>query len=245
MSGIGLTGVRSPEQRPMTGTFLNVATVMVGGGLGLLVGGRLPARVRETVMMGIGLISVVLGVKMSLESSNTLVLLGATILGGLIGEIFDIQRWLDRMGAWFQQKLASDTSSGKFSEGFVTSSLIFCVGPMTIMGSIQDGLSGNYELLAVKATMDGFAALAFAAAFGAGVLLSGATVLLYQGAISLGASTLSGVMTEPMIQEMTAAGGLMVLGIGLVILEVARLRVANFLPALAVAPLLLRLTGTA
>ena len=228
----------------MTGTLLNVATVLVGGGLGLLVGGRLPERIRETLMMGIGLISIILGVKMSLETSNTLILLGSTILGGLIGEIVNLQKRLDGMGQWFQEKLnRRGEASGRFSEGFVTASLIFCVGPMTIMGSIQDGISGDIELLAVKSMMDGFASIAFAAALGAGVLLAGATVLVYQGGISLGASALSGVMTEAMVREMTAAGGLMILGIGLVILDVARPRVANFLPALVFAPILWRLFG--
>ena len=228
----------------MTGTLLNVATVLVGGSLGLLVGRRLPERVRETVMVGIGLISIVLGVKMSLETSNTLILLGSTILGGFIGEIVGIQKRLDGLGQWFQKKLnRNGEASSRFSEGFVTASLIFCVGPMTIMGSIQDGMSGDFELLAVKSAMDGFSSLAFAAAFGPGVLLAGATVLVYQGGISLGASALSGVMTEAMVHEMTAAGGLMILGIGLVILDVSRPRVASFLPALAIAPMLWWLFG--
>ena len=228
----------------MTGTFLNVATVLVGGSLGLLVGRRLPERVRETVMVGIGLISIILGVKMSLETSNTLILLGSTILGGFIGEIVGIQKRLDGLGQWFQKKLnRNGEASSRFSEGFVTASLIFCVGPMTITGSIQDGMSGDFELLAVKSAMDGFSSIAFAAAFGPGVLLAGATVLVYQGGISLGASALSGVMTEAMVHEMTAAGGLMILGIGLVILDVSRPRVASFLPALVIAPMLWWLFG--
>jgi uncharacterized membrane protein YqgA involved in biofilm formation len=228
----------------LTGTFLNVATVLVGGSLGLLVGRRLPERVRETVMVGIGLISIILGVKMSLETSNTLILLGSTILGGFIGEIVGIQKRLDGLGQWFQKKLnRNGEASSRFSEGFVTASLIFCVGPMTITGSIQDGMSGDFELLAVKSAMDGFSSIAFAAAFGPGVLLAGATVLVYQGGISLGASALSGVMTEAMVHEMTAAGGLMILGIGLVILDVSRPRVASFLPALVIAPMLWWLFG--
>jgi hypothetical protein len=223
----------------MTGTFLNVATVLVGGGLGLLVGARLPDRIRETVMMGIGLISILLGVKMALETANVLILLGSAILGGVIGEVANIQARLDGLGDRFQRTLPSADSGNRFSKGFVTASLVFCVGPMTIMGSIQDGLSGDYQLLAVKSMMDGFAAMAFAAAFGAGVLLSALTILLYQGSLSLSAAAFSSVMTEPMVHEMTAVGGLMMLGIGLVILEVAQPRVANFLPALVVAPFLL------
>lgn len=235
----------------MTGTFLNVATVLVGGSLGLLVGGRLPERVRETVMMGIGLISIILGVKMALETANVLILLGSSILGALLGEALDIQKRLDGLGEWFQRRFETrraaggdePSSGGRFSQGFVTASLVFCVGPMTLLGSIQDGLTGDYELLAVKSMMDGFASLAFSSVFGPGVLLSAATVLFYQGGISMGASLISGVMTEPMVAEMTAAGGLMMLGIGLVILNVAAVRVANFLPALVMAPLLLKLMG--
>jgi uncharacterized membrane protein YqgA involved in biofilm formation len=219
----------------MTGTFLNVGTVLLGSSVGLVLGGRLPERVRETVLMGLGLLTVVIGIQMALKTTNILILLGSTLLGGVVGEGLNIQGGLDRLGAALQARFPG-RGEGRFSEGFITASLVFCVGPMTVLGSIQDGLSGNYQLLAVKSTLDGFASLAFAAAFGPGVLFAALTVLFFQGGISLGAGSLQGVLTPPMVDEMTAAGGVMVLGIGLVILDVVQPRVANYLPALAIAP---------
>jgi len=223
----------------MTGTFLNMATVLVGGGLGLLLGKWIPERIRETVLKGLGLLTLVVGMQMALKTGNVLILMGSALVGGIIGEALSIQGRLDRLGAALQTRFSGGAES-RFSEGFVTASLVFCVGPMAIMGAIQDGLSGDYQLLAIKSMLDGFAALAFAAALGAGVLFSIATILLYQGGISLGAAHLEGVLTPPMIDEMTASGGLIVLGIGFVILDLMHPRVANFLPALAIAPLLVK-----
>lgn len=226
----------------MTGTFLNMATVVVGGGLGLLLGKRIPERIRETILKGLGLLTLVVGMQMALKTGNVLILMGSTFVGGIIGEILSIQGRLDRLGAALQTRFSGGGES-RFSEGFVTASLVFCVGPMTIMGALQDGLSGDYQLLAIKSMLDGFAALAFAAALGAGVLFSIVTILLYQGGISLGAGHLEGMLTPPMIDEMTASGGLIILGIGFVILDLMHPRVANFLPALAIAPLLVKLVA--
>ena len=219
----------------MTGTLLNVGTVLAGSSVGLILGKRLPERIRETVLMGLGLLTVVIGIQMALKTANILILLWSTLLGGVAGEGLNIQSGLDRLGAALQARFPGRPQS-RFSEGFITASLVFCVGPMTFLGSLQDGLSGDYQLLAVKSTLDGFASLAFAAAFGPGVIFSALTVLFFQGGISLGAGSLQGVLTPPMVDEMTAAGGLMVLGIGMVILDVVRPRVANYLPALVIAP---------
>jgi len=218
----------------MTGTVLNVTTVLVGGGVGMVLGQRIPERIRETVLKGLGLLTLAIGMQMALKTANVLVLMGSILLGGIAGELLGIQRRLDGLGDALQARFSGD---GRFSEGFVTASLVFCVGPMTIMGAIQDGLQGNLELLAVKSMLDGFAALAFAAALGLGVLFSALTVLVYQGAITLGAAHMEGTLTSGMVEEMTACGGLMVLGIGFVILDLMHPRVANFLPALAIAPL--------
>jgi uncharacterized membrane protein YqgA involved in biofilm formation len=227
----------------MTGTLLNVGTVLLGSCLGLLLGNRLPERIRETVLKGLGLLTLVVGMQMALKTGNVLILLGSILLGGLVGEALNIQGGLDRVGEALQTMFSSGEKR-RFSEGFITASLVFCVGPMTIMGSIQDGLSGDYRLLAVKSTLDGFASLAFAAALGPGVLFAAVTVLLFQGGISLGSGFLEGLLSASMIDEMTAAGGLMVLGIGFVILDVSHPRVANFLPALGIAPVLVGVVET-
>lgn len=221
----------------MTGTLLNVSTVVAGSSVGLLLGRHIPERVRETVLKGLGLLVLVVGMQMALKTSNVLILMASILSGGALGEGINLQSGLDRIGEALQRRLStSDTS--RFTEGFVTASLVFCVGPMTILGSIQDGLTGDYQLLAVKSMLDGVAALAFAASFGIGVLFSALTVLVCQGALTLGAGVAEGLLSNAMVTEMTAAGGLMVLGIGVVILDISRPRVANFLPALVIAPLI-------
>jgi uncharacterized membrane protein YqgA involved in biofilm formation len=226
----------------MTGTVLNVATVTAGSCVGLLLGRHIPERVRETVLKGLGLLVLVIGMQMALKTANVLILMGSILIGGVVGEGLNLQAGLDRVGEALKGKLAVG-GTGRFTEGFVTASLVFCVGPMTILGSIQDGLSGDYELLAVKSMLDGFAALAFAATFGIGVAFSAFTVLVYQGALTLGAGAVEGLLSDRMVAEMTAAGGVMVLGIGVIILDIARPRVANFLPALVFAPVIVALVA--
>ncbi len=240
---------------PGLGTLINVVTVLLGGALGLLLGTRLPQRVRETIMHAIGLLTLVLGVKLALETSNVLIVLGSLLLGGIAGELLGIEERLDRLGRWFELRTTARASevgleetsrprghaSSRFSRAFLTASLLFCVGPMTILGSIQDGLRSDYALLAIKATLDGFSALAFASTLGPGVMLSAGTVLLYQGALTAAAGWASRVLSDPMIAEMTATGGALMLGLGLGLLEVKRIRVGNLLPALLLAPLLVAL----
>lgn len=225
----------------MTGTLLNVATVLAGGSVGLALGRHIPERIRETVLKGLGLLTLVVGMQMALKTANVLIPMGSILLGGIAGELLGIQRRLDGLGHSLQARFSGDD---RFSEGFVTASLVFCVGPMTVMGAIQDGLQGDYELLAIKSMLDGFAALAFSAALGVGVLFSVVTILFYQGGITLGAAHMEGLLTPPMVDEMTACGGLMVLGIGFVILDLMHPRVANFLPGLVIAPLAVKLLST-
>jgi uncharacterized membrane protein YqgA involved in biofilm formation len=224
----------------MTGTLINVAAVLVGGTLGALLGERLPARIRQIVMQGVGLVTLVVGTSMALGTNNVLLVLGSVCVGGILGEWWRLEDRLDSAGRWLEVKVARVPllARGDFVRGFVTASLVFCVGPMTILGSIQDGLSGDYTLLAIKSVLDGFAGLAFAASLGMGVTFSAITVLVFQGAISLGAAPFQAVLTDSMITEMSAAGGVIILGIGLLLLEIKRIKVGSFLPALFVAPLL-------
>ncbi len=227
----------------MTGTLINTITVLLGGTLGSLLGDRLPERVRLIVIQGVGLVTLIVGADMALETGNVLIVLGSILIGGILGEWWRLEDRLDSAGEWLEQKAARVPflTRGDFTKGFVTASLVFCVGPMTVLGSIQDGLTGDYHLLAIKSVLDGFAGLAFAATMGMGVTFAAVSVLLYQGALTLGASLFQNILTDAMVIEMTAAGGVIILGIGLMLLEIKRVKVANFLPALAIAPLLVTL----
>jgi len=220
-----------------TGTLINALAVLVGGGLGTLLGQRLPERVRETVMGGLGLVTLVVGLQLALRTGNVLVVLVSILVGALLGEWWRIDVGLERLSGWLKRLLAGRTSAKNlayFSEGFITASLVFCVGPMTILGAIEDGLTGDYSLLAIKSVLDGFGALAFASSLGVGVVFSVVTVLVYQGALTLMAGQAQGLLSEAMINEMSATGGVMVLAIGLLLLNVKQIRVANMLPALGV-----------
>ncbi len=221
----------------MVGTFVNVGAIVGGGLVGVLIGAKLPERMRSTVMHGLGLVCLLIGLQMAMQTQNILIVLGALMLGAILGEALRIEDSFQRTGLFLQAALARGGSS-LFAEGFVTASLVFCVGPMAILGSIQDGLGGDFRLLAIKSMLDGFASIAFAASLGWGVLLSAVPILLYQGTITLFAHLLSSILTEPLIVEMTATGGLIIVGISLRLLNLKELRLANFLPALALAPLM-------
>jgi uncharacterized membrane protein YqgA involved in biofilm formation len=223
---------------PVFGTVLNFITVVAGAVTGKLIGERLPPRIRETVMHVIALVTLVIGADMALKTRNPLVLLLSLVLGAVPGELLRIEDGIYRLGAVAERRLASD-ASGDFARGFVTTSILFCVGPMTLLGCLNDGLRGDFRLLAIKSTLDGVSAIAFASALGWGVLLSAGTVLVVQGALSLGAHGLAPLLANPERQtELFAAGGVMMLGLGLRILELKPVRVGNLLPALIYAPLL-------
>ncbi len=226
----------------MTGTFLNAGTVLLGTAVGVLLGSRLPGSMRETVLRGLGLVTLVIGVQMSFATANILIVLGSVLTGGILGEWLNIEGALERAGAWLEARFNTGEddagSTARFVQGFVAASLVFCVGPMTVLGSIQDGLAGDYRLLAIKSMLDGFAALAFASSLGIGVGFSAVTVLVIQGGISLLASQAEALLSAAMITEMTATGGVLILGIALSsLLEVVKIRVGNLLPALLIAPL--------
>lgn len=225
----------------MTGTFLNVATVVVGGATGSLLRHRLPGTLQTTLLNGIGLVTLLIGVQMALQARSVVLVLVSLLAGGVAGSLLGVADRLELIGDALQHRLAG--IGGKVSEAFVTTSLIFCVGPLTILGSIQDGLQGRIDLLAVKSTLDGITALAFASTLGPGVLLSAATILVYQGALTLGAGFVRSTLTDDMIAAMTAAGGLMIVGLGVEILRLRDLRLANYLPALVIAPIAVVLQG--
>jgi uncharacterized protein len=225
----------------MTGTIINVIAILLCGGVGLLFGAKLPDRIRESSVWAMALFVFALGVKMTLQSQNALISIGSVLLGGLLGEWWQIDAAIDRAGGWLEARLAhNNTAEGtaRFIKGFVSASLLFCVGPMAILGAIDDGLRGSYQILAVKSVLDGVMSIAFAASLGEGVLFAALPLLIYQGGISLLAVQAQAVLTTPMTAELTAAGGLLMMGISVSMLELRRIRVANYLPALAIAPLI-------
>jgi uncharacterized protein len=223
------------------GTLANVLTVILGTTIGAIAGARFPERMRVTVMATLGLLTMGLGIRETLVTDEFPIVIGAVLLGAVIGEMLRIEQGLERFGSFLQRRVSGDTDGPglerhRFSEGFVLASLVFCVGPLTIVGSIQDGL-GDPELLLVKAGLDGFASIAFAAIYGWGVGLAALTVLVVQGGIALLGSTLDGVLTDPMVDGLATAGGILLLGIALRLLDLKKVRVANMLPAVVLAPL--------
>jgi uncharacterized membrane protein YqgA involved in biofilm formation len=229
-----------------SGTWVNVGTVLLGSGLGLALHGKLPLRMQRVITQGLGLITLLIGFSMA-NSLNKVqvgaiagVILGllAIVLGGLLGEWWQLEEKLQAVGEWLKRKFRG---GGRFTEGFVAASLLFCVGPMALIGSLNNGLTGDNTLLVIKAAMDGLAAIALTSSFGVGVGFSSLTVLLYQASVSLVAAGLAQALpdpaTNPQVLLLTGVGGLMVIGIALNLLEVAKVRVAAFLPALLLTPL--------
>jgi hypothetical protein len=225
----------------LSGTLLNAATVLVGGILGTVLGDRLPERVREQVVRGVGLFVLAMGVKFALDTGNLLYLLGGVVIGGILGSLAGIDRRLVALGDLLQRRFATPGRVSTVSEAFVTASIVFCVGPLTFLGSIQNGLTGDAGLLTIKSVLDGFTAIALAATLGWGVPLTVVVILVYQGGLALGAAALAGLLSEPQLREMNAVGGLLILGVGLKLLGIRDVKVADFLPAILVAPLLVAL----
>ncbi len=218
------------------GTAINVVAVLVGGGIGTLAGARLPEGMRVTAMQAIGIVTLLVGVANFLEFDNPLVPLVSVISGLVVGEIIGIEDGLKRLGDYLERRFSKGESP--VSRAFVTTSLLFCVGPLTVIGSLEDGLRGDYSLLALKSGLDFIAALAFASVLGWGVLLSAGTVLVVQGSLTLGAGFLEPFVTDAMISAATATGGVLIVGLGLGLLDLKQVRVANMLPALLFAPLI-------
>lgn len=225
----------------MTGTFLNIATVIVGGIIGVVFGARIPEKLKQTVVAGMGLFTAAMGFQMFMKTENPLIVLGALLIGTLLGEWLRIEDGLQNLGKYLEQRFSKEGEDGsnKFVRGFLTASLLFCVGPMTILGSIQNGLTGDYNLLAVKSVLDGFASLAFTSTLGIGVMFSTIIILVYQGGISLLAAQLNAIVTTSMMNELTATGGVILVGLALSsLLEIKKIRVGNMLPGLLIAPLI-------
>ncbi|MGH3497715.1 MAG: DUF554 domain-containing protein [Nocardioidaceae bacterium] len=234
------------------GTTINVATVLVGSSLGLGLGHRLPQRTRDVVTDALGLVTLLIAALSASAVGDrrlsdavgadapVLIVLGSLLIGGICGSLLRIEDRLEGFGGFLQAHLArgGGETRQRFIEGFVTASLVFCVGPLTILGSLQDGLGEGSQQLVLKSVLDGFAAIAFAASLGAGVVASALAVFVVQGSLTLVGVALGGFLPEPHLLALTAAGGLLLAGVGLRLLRIRQIPVGDLLPALAVAPVL-------
>ena len=216
----------------MRGTIVNAAAILIGSGIGLAAGSRLPERFQRIITTGLGLSTLLIGMQMALKAQNVLVVIASMVLGGLAGEWLDIEGVLERIAERLRSWARS--GSGTFVTGYVTASLIFCVGPMTIVGSIQEGIGKGPDLLYTKSLLDGVASVAFASSLGIGVGFASVTVVLFQGALTLLGTKLAFLLRPEVLSELGATGGLLILAIGFLLLDLKRLRVANLLPALAI-----------
>jgi len=236
-----------------TGTAVNVATVLLGSAVGVLAGNRLPSRTRDLVTDALGLVTLLIAALSAVAVTDPalsdavgshaplLIVLASLVVGGIVGSLLRLEERVESLGGWLQQRLSGASDSverARFIEGFVTSSLVFCTGPLTILGSLSDGLGHGADQLYLKATLDGFAAIAFAASFGWGVAASALTVLVVQGSITALGAVLGDVLSDAGLAAVTAAGGLMLVGVALRLLRIREIAVADLLPGLVVAHLL-------
>lgn len=242
---------------PGLGTLLNVAAILVGSSVGVLIGHRFPDRTRVSVTDALGLVVLVFGGLNLLalgdsayrdavtEAGTLLVVLAAILIGGIIGSLLRIEYRLERIGGWLQRRFTKgDEPRSRFIEGFVTASLVFCIGPLAILGSLSDGLGQGIEQLALKSVLDGFASLAFAATLGWGVAASAISVAVFQGVITVIGFFAGSVLPAALIASVTATGGVLLLGVGIRLLNIKAIAVGDLLPALFVAPILTALVGS-
>lgn len=220
----------------LTGTLINVATVIAGSLLGFLFHSRLPERIVKITFQAIGLFTIYIGISMTMKTNELLLLVFSMVIGSALGEWIDLDRYINRFSNWVKRKLKSGNET--FSEGLVTAFLLFCIGSMTILGAFEEGTMGKSDLLIAKAVMDGFSSLALASALGIGVLFSIFPLFIFQGGLTILAYFLGNLMPDPVINEMSATGGLLLIGLGISIMEIKKIKVINMLPALLVSVLL-------
>ncbi|QAA31860.1 DUF554 domain-containing protein [Clostridium manihotivorum] len=218
----------------MLGTLVNFGAIIAGSVLGLLLKGGIPEKISKTIMNGLALCVLYIGISGTLKGDNPLLIIISIAAGALIGELVDIDNLLNRFGVFVEKKFNKLTKNSPIAEGFVTSSLLFCVGAMAIVGSLQSGLQGNHTVLFNKSILDGISAIVFASSLGIGVVLSAFAVLIYQGSITMLASLLQGALTTAVISNMTAVGSLLIIGLSFNMLGITKIKVANLLPAIIV-----------
>lgn len=216
----------------MFGTFVNTLAIIAGSLAGLVVKGGIPKAYMDTVMQAIGLAVILIGLKGALGAEDLLLVIFSLAIGGVAGEFLRIEERLEQLGLWLERKLSR--VGGDIAKGFVTASLLFCVGSMAIVGSLESGLTGNHQTLFAKSVLDGVSSIVFASTFGFGVMLSAGAVFLYQGLITVTASLIKPFLIPPVIAQMSAVGGLLIMAIGFNILEFKRIKVGNMLPAILI-----------
>lgn len=218
----------------MIGTLINCAAILLGASLGLLLRRGMCPAVSKTVMQGVGLSVILIGLLGAVKTQNTLLVILSMVLGGTAGALLDIDGRLERLGAWAQRRLAREESGGAFAKGFVTATLVYCVGAMAVVGALDSGIRGDHTTLIAKAALDGVTAVIFASSLGVGVMLSAVPVLAYQGGIALLGSAVAPLLSDALINEMSAVGGLLIVAIGVNMLLDKDIKVANLLPAILV-----------
>lgn len=218
------------------GTIVNVATVVAGSVLGYFFHSRLPQRFVKIIFQAIGLFTIYIGITMTMKTHELLILIFSMVIGSALGEWIDLDLYINKFSDWVKRKIKSDNET--FSEGMITAFLLFCIGSMTILGAFEEGTQGNSDLLIAKSVMDGFSSLALASALGIGVLFSVFPLLLFQGGLTFLAYFIGNLMPENVVDEMSATGGLLLIGLGISIMEIKRIKVINMLPALIIAVIL-------
>lgn len=220
------------------GTLINTATVLLGGGIGLLIGNRIPERIRVIVVQVIGLVTLAIGLRDAMGTHNMVFPLVGMVIGAIIGESLEIDRRIERLGEILRRKFASAPHHHRFAEGFVTATLLFCVGPLTILGAIEDASGKTPQLYIVKGTLDGFMTIIFAAVYGVGAMFAALSVFVVQGSLTIFGTGLDSLLDDRMRIELFAAGGLAVMAIGINLLDLKKIRLGSLLPGLVITPLL-------
>ncbi|GLC31372.1 DUF554 domain-containing protein [Clostridium omnivorum] len=216
----------------MLGTIVNALAILAGSLLGFVLKGGIPERINDTIIKGLSLCVLIIGISGAIKTNNMLLVICSVAIGGLIGEIIDIDKGLKKLGDFIESKLSG--KGGKISEGFITASLMYCVGAMAIVGSLESGLSGNHKTLFAKSIIDGISSIMFTSSLGIGVALSAVSVFIYQGIITLSASALQGLLVTSVISEISAVGSLLIVGLAFNMMGVTKIKVANLLPAVLI-----------
>ena len=220
----------------MLGTLINASTVILGSIIGLILRSKIPKKITETAFHGVGLFTIILGIIMAIKTNNFLIMIISIVIGSIIGEIIKIDKWINNFGEWLKNKYKKNNKN--FSEGLITAFLLYCMGSMTILGAIEEGLGGVPNLLIAKSVLDGFSSIVLSATLGIGVLFSFIPLLIFQGGLTLLASSIQNVLTDIIINEITAVGGILLLGLGITLLDIKKIKVINMIPSIIIAGIL-------
>ncbi len=226
------------------GTIINTVTVLGGGMLGLIIGDKIPDRIRVIIVQVIGLTTLAIGLRDVIDTANIVFPLVGMVLGGIVGELLRIEDRLTGIGEFLRRRFAKNSSNSTFVNGFVTASLLFCVGPLTILGAIEDASGQTPQLYIIKGTLDGFMTIIFAALYGVGAIFSAVSVFVVQGSLTVFGTSLDALLTDRMHLELFSAGGLAVIAIGINLLEIKKIRLGSLLPGLVITPVLVWLFAT-